>query len=74
MHRRRKETVERSFADELHGPTERARRRDPTCMGKLVGWQQLFLQQQFGRPYWNLGLYTDGALRLLTEIRGSFGW
>jgi hypothetical protein len=43
-------------------------------MGKLVGWQQLFLQQHFGRPYWNLGLYTDGALRLLTEIRGSFGW
>jgi hypothetical protein len=24
--------------------------------------------------YWNFGLYTDGALRLLTEIRGSFGW
>jgi hypothetical protein len=44
-------------------------------MGKL-GWTAILV---FGAAfvadrYWNYGLYTDSALRVLREIRRSFGW
>jgi len=44
-------------------------------MGKL-GWTMiLVLGAAFAADqYWNYGYYTDGALSMLRNIRGSFGW